>query len=91
MEPVASACASAIDPLVFQCLKEGNGVKQIVKKHLVILVLNVLTKAHDYVSSHSQLTDLTSSPSWTLIRFNSLNSFLSLNFFLSLNSLSNIS
>ncbi|KAG7227439.1 hypothetical protein INR49_013883 [Caranx melampygus] len=26
MEPVASTCASVIDPLVFQCLKEGNGV-----------------------------------------------------------------
>ena len=63
MEPVVSACASAIDPLMWQCLKEWNGAKEIVEKHLVILLLYVVTEAHDYVSSHSQLTDLTSAPS----------------------------
>ena len=69
MEPIVSACANAIDPLVLQCLKEWNGANEIVKKYLVILLLYVATEAHDYASSHSQLTDLTSAPSWTLIGF----------------------
>lgn len=43
LEPVASACASAIDALLFQCLNKWNAAKEIVKKHLVILLLYVIT------------------------------------------------
>lgn len=46
--------ASAIDPLMSQCLKECNGAKEVIKKHLVILLLYVITETQYYVSRHSQ-------------------------------------
>lgn len=55
-------CTSAIDTLLFQCLNKWNGI---VKKHLVILLLYVITAVHDNICSHSQSTDRTT-PSHTL-------------------------
>ncbi|KAK5910683.1 hypothetical protein CgunFtcFv8_004923 [Champsocephalus gunnari] len=68
MEPVSSACTSATDALAFGFLKEWNGSKEVVKKHLVLCLLYVVTEAYYYICSHSQLTDLTTH-SRTLIDF----------------------
>ncbi|KAK5883052.1 hypothetical protein CesoFtcFv8_019422 [Champsocephalus esox] len=72
MEPVSSACTSATDALAFGFLKEWNGSKEVVKKHLVLCLLYVVTEAYYYICSHSQLTDLTTH-SRTLIDFQTCN------------------
>lgn len=48
MEPVDPDCASAIDALVLQNATMVQ--KEIVKEHLVVLLLYVVTEGHKYIS-----------------------------------------
>lgn len=59
-----SACASDIDALFLQWLTDWNDGKEFGKKHLVILMLYVITEAQDYVCSHSQSTWLCPVKPW---------------------------
>ncbi|KAJ0027112.1 hypothetical protein NQD34_018112 [Periophthalmus magnuspinnatus] len=53
---------------IYLSLNKWNGAKEIVKKHLVILLLYVITKVHDNICRHSQPTGHTT-PSQSLTHF----------------------